>query len=149
LPYLFACAFVANAASFVLPISNPANLVVFADKLPALIPWLRIFLLPACAAIVATYLALRGLFWKNLQGAIPSIPEKLPLSNAGKLTVLGVIGTVGALLFCSAVGHPLGAPTCITAFATVLAVTLCAARRHGPFAGGLPGASYRLSRVSL
>ena len=25
LPYLFACAFIANAASFVLPISNPAN----------------------------------------------------------------------------------------------------------------------------
>ena len=29
LPYLFVCAFVANAASFVLPISNPANLVVY------------------------------------------------------------------------------------------------------------------------
>lgn len=27
LPYLFACALIANAASFVLPISNPANLV--------------------------------------------------------------------------------------------------------------------------
>src|SRR6201999_3937138 len=29
LPYLFICAFIANAASFVLPISNPANLVVY------------------------------------------------------------------------------------------------------------------------
>ncbi len=29
LPHLFACALVANPASFVLPISNPANLVVF------------------------------------------------------------------------------------------------------------------------
>jgi arsenical pump membrane protein len=29
LTYLFVCAFVANAASFVLPISDPANLVVF------------------------------------------------------------------------------------------------------------------------
>ena len=29
LPYLMICAFIANAASFVLPISNPANLVVF------------------------------------------------------------------------------------------------------------------------
>jgi len=29
LPYLFACALIANAASFVVPISNPANLVVF------------------------------------------------------------------------------------------------------------------------
>jgi arsenical pump membrane protein len=125
LPYLFACAFIANAASFVLPISNPANLVVFADKLPALVPWLRIFLLPACAAILATYLALHGLFWRNLRGTIPSVSEKLPLSNAGKLTVLGVIGTVGALLFCSAIGTPLGAPTCITAFGTILVVTFC------------------------
>ena len=31
LPYLFICAFIANAASFVLPISNPANLVVFGN----------------------------------------------------------------------------------------------------------------------
>ncbi len=34
LPYLFVCAFIANAASFVLPISNPANLVVFGDRMP-------------------------------------------------------------------------------------------------------------------
>ncbi|MFI4997737.1 MAG: SLC13 family permease, partial [Hyphomicrobiales bacterium] len=34
LPYLYICAFIANAASFVLPISNPANLVVFADTMP-------------------------------------------------------------------------------------------------------------------
>ena len=32
LPYLFACALIANAASFVLPISNPANLVVFQQR---------------------------------------------------------------------------------------------------------------------
>src|SRR5579883_20302 len=35
LPYLFACAFIANAASFALPISNPANLVVFAGRVIA------------------------------------------------------------------------------------------------------------------
>ena len=29
LPYLLACAFIANAASFLLGISNPANIVVF------------------------------------------------------------------------------------------------------------------------
>ena len=132
LPYLFACAFIANAASFTLPISNPANLVVFGDRLPALIPWLQIFLLPACAAILATYLAVRGLFWRNLQGPIPHVAETRPLSKAGKLTLLGVIGTVGTLLFCSGIGNPLGAPTCITAFATTLAVTFC--DREAPWA---------------
>src|SRR6202453_2350837 len=34
LPYLFICAFVANAASFVLPISNPANLVIYGKHMP-------------------------------------------------------------------------------------------------------------------
>ena len=37
---LFACAFIANAASFVLPISNPANLVVFHKDMPLLLRWL-------------------------------------------------------------------------------------------------------------
>jgi len=36
----------AYAASFVLAISNPANLVVFGDKLPPLFPWLQTFLRP-------------------------------------------------------------------------------------------------------
>ncbi len=59
LPYLFVCAFIANAASFVLPISNPANLVVFGKAMPPLSDWLRAFALPSLAAIVATYVALR------------------------------------------------------------------------------------------
>src|ERR1700756_2362905 len=35
-PHLLACALIANAASFLLPVSNPANLVVYADRLPPL-----------------------------------------------------------------------------------------------------------------
>src|ERR1700689_2571354 len=54
LPYLLICAFIANAASFVLPISNPANLVVYGKHLPALLPWLRTFLLPSIFSIGAT-----------------------------------------------------------------------------------------------
>ena len=59
LPYLFVCAFIANAASFVLPISNPANLVVFGSRMPHLAAWLAQFALPSIAAIGVTYLALR------------------------------------------------------------------------------------------
>ena len=61
LPYLLICAFIANAASFVLPISNPANLVVYGKHLPALFPWLRTFLLPSLCSILATYAVLPGL----------------------------------------------------------------------------------------
>ena len=43
LPNLFACALIANAASFALPISNPANLVVFHQGLPSLGQWLASF----------------------------------------------------------------------------------------------------------
>src|SRR3984957_10981317 len=59
LPYLFVCAFIANAASFVLPISNPANLVIFAGRMPHLAAWLGQFGLPSIIAIAVTYLALR------------------------------------------------------------------------------------------
>src|SRR6266550_2024160 len=59
LPYLFVCAFIANAASFVLPISNPANLVIFGTHMPALPAWLALFALPSVASIGATYVALR------------------------------------------------------------------------------------------
>jgi arsenical pump membrane protein len=58
LPLLLICAFVANAASFVLPISNPANLVVFGAHMPNLADWLRQFFLPSALAIAATYAAL-------------------------------------------------------------------------------------------
>src|SRR6266436_3312207 len=52
LPYLLICAFIANAASFVLPIANPANLVVFGAQMPALSEWLRYFAVPSLVAIL-------------------------------------------------------------------------------------------------
>src|SRR5260370_25721920 len=59
LPYLFICAFIANAASFVLPISNPANLVVFGSHMPPLAAWLAQVGLPSILALGATYGGLR------------------------------------------------------------------------------------------
>src|ERR1700674_3618300 len=56
LPYLLVCAFIANAASFVLPISNPANLVIYDHHMPALLQWLPRYALPSAVSIVATYL---------------------------------------------------------------------------------------------
>jgi arsenical pump membrane protein len=38
---------VANAASFVLPISTPANLVLYNNHMPSLWPWLKQFALPS------------------------------------------------------------------------------------------------------
>ena len=65
LPNLFACALIANAASFVLTISNPANLVVFhGGGLPPLGRWLLSFGVPSLLSIAATYAVMRFLFRK-------------------------------------------------------------------------------------
>src|SRR4051812_46031110 len=58
LPFLFICAFIANAASFVLPISNPANLVIYGKQMPPLLTWLGHFILPSLLSISITYLML-------------------------------------------------------------------------------------------
>ncbi|HUL35927.1 MAG TPA: SLC13 family permease [Candidatus Eisenbacteria bacterium] len=126
-PHLFACALVANAASFVFPISNPANLVVFGRQLPVLSAWLKIFTLPSAAAIVVTYFCLRGIFRRELRGTAEGPGERVALSRGGRITLGGLLAAAAGLLVCSAVGIPLGAPTCVAA-ALVLAAVTCTNR---------------------
>lgn len=127
-PYLLACAFIANAASFIFPISNPANLVVFDGHVPPLAAWLRIFLLPALASVAATYLCLLWIARKDLRGALEPSPNPEPLSMEGKLALAGLLLAAGALMFASAFGLPLGAPTCLAA---LLAMSIVAWHDRG------------------
>jgi arsenical pump membrane protein len=128
LPYLFICAFIANAASFVLPISNPANLVVFGQQMPPLADWLRTFALPSLAAIVATFVVLRGAQRRALQVAVAEIGDIAPLTGAGKLAASGIVMTAVALLTASKLGWDLGLPTFI-AGAAVTAIVLVIGRQ--------------------
>jgi arsenical pump membrane protein len=91
LPYMFVGAFIANAASFVLPISNPANLVVFGARMPHLLDWLRQFALPSVASLVLTYVVLRLALRRTLQQdkIARSVPHTT-LSRGGLLTAYGV-----------------------------------------------------------
>lgn len=123
LPYLFICAFIANAASFVLPISNPANLVVYAKTLPPLIPWLRTFLLPSVCSIAATYLVLRWVLRKDLDGAVEDGSQPVSLTKEGRWAAWAIVATGAILLCASGFGLDLGLPTCISALIGVLAVT--------------------------
>src|SRR5690242_16535751 len=66
LPYVFVCALIANAASFVLPISNPANLVVFHIGMPPLERWLGDFGVPSSLSILMTFVVMRLLFRNEL-----------------------------------------------------------------------------------
>jgi arsenical pump membrane protein len=122
LPYLFICAFIANAASFVLPISNPANLVVFGTQMPPLQDWLRYFALPSLVAIVATYIALRLTQRRALDASVAVVDETPPLTLGGKLAASGIALTAVVLLGASALGRNLGMPTFVAGAAVTIIV---------------------------
>jgi len=132
LPYLFACAFIANAASFVLPISNPANLVVFGEHMPPLMAWLRAFALPSLASVAVTWAALALLFRGELAAPVQSVSHVPRLSGTGRLAALGIVGVVIAMLAASALGFPLGAPALIAALVAI--GTVQASKREAPWA---------------
>ncbi len=115
LPYLFACALIANAASFVLPISNPANLVVFRTRMPSLAHWLAAFTLPSVFSIAATYIVLRWYFRRELSGAMADGDGIGRLNPSGKLVFIGIWIVAGILLAASALNKDLGLPACLSA----------------------------------
>lgn len=130
LPYLFACAFIANAASFVLPISNPANLVIFGAQMPPLAQWLYLFSLPSIAAILVTYVTLRFTQRRELAQAIHEGVEPPPLSMGGHCVGAAIAITAVALMAASAFDQPLGLPTFLCGAGATLAVL--AANRKSP-----------------
>jgi len=126
-PYLLACALIANAASFVLPISNPANLVVFAKTMPPLGRWLDALLLPSIASIAVTFVVLRWMSAPDLTGKIQNLQQPVTLSFEGKLALAGLLIACVALIASSAMGIQLGAPTC---GAAIVAMLMVAWRNH-------------------
>jgi arsenical pump membrane protein len=121
LPYLFACAFIANAASFVLPISNPANLVVFGNQVPPLGKWLLSFAIPSVFSILATFLSIRWMFRKEMDSKFETKIEgddtAILLTSDGRLVLSGLTLMTAVLLTASALGKDLGLPTCLAALA--------------------------------
>ncbi len=122
LPYLFICAFIANAASFVLPISNPANLVIYGTHMPPLLEWLQQYALPSLLAIVATYAVLRWTQRAHLRQAIKTEIAIPPLSGPAKRAAIGIIVAALALIAASAADIALGLPTFAAGIATTVLV---------------------------
>ncbi len=124
-PYLFACALIANAASFVLPISNPANLVVFGGgAMPPLGAWLRFFGVPSLLSIAATYVVTRIMFRRDLRAELREETEGKSLNGEGKLVLAGLAAMIVALLGASALGKGLGLPACVAALAVAAVVSM-------------------------
>ncbi len=122
LPYLLICAFIANAASFVLPISNPANLVVYRGDMPTLGHWLLTFGLPSLVSILVTFLILRWLANKLLKGGMKADGDGQSLSATGKLTLYGIALLAATLMTASALNVDLGAPA--LAVGLLVAITI-------------------------
>jgi arsenical pump membrane protein len=131
LPHLFVCALVANAASFLLPISNPANLVLYASRTPPLGPWLASFLLPSLLAIGATFIALRFVERRRLQSPCAQRVAQPPLTRGGRTALIALGLTAVVLIAASAVGMPLGAPT--AAMGVLTAAVVLVRERTAPW----------------
>ena len=128
LPLLFACALIANAASFVLPISNPANLVLYGGHMPPLGQWLRSFALPSLASIAVTFVVLRLIERKRLAGDCESDVARPALSTGGKVAAVGILLTAALLVTISALDRQLGLPTALAGLATAAGVSALARR---------------------
>jgi arsenical pump membrane protein len=137
LPYLLICAFVANAASFVLPISNPANLVIYGSHMPPLLRWLPRYLLPSMLSIAATFLVLRRTQRRALIQDIRADVPATRLSASGKTAAAGLAATAIVLLGSSTFGKQLGLPTAIAGALTAAAVLIRERKTPWPMLGGV------------
>ncbi len=131
LPYLFVCAFIANAASFVLPISNPANLVVFGSHMPPLPSCLAQFAVRSLLSIGAAYVVLRLTQRESLRQSVAEHIDVPALSRAGRLTACGIGLAAAVLLSASAFDIRLGLPTFLAGALTACVVLLD--RRQAPW----------------
>jgi arsenical pump membrane protein len=130
LPFLFICAFIANAASFLLPISNPANLVMYGSHMPPLLHWLSLYFLPSLVSISLTYWLLYLSQKKHLRQDMAMNIEVPDLTAGGRLTLWGLLATTVLLLIVSAADQPLGLPTAIAG--VVITATILIRQRRSP-----------------
>lgn len=108
-PYAFACALVANAASFLLPVSNPANLLVLSTAPLPLSAFAARLLLPSVLAIAVTLAGLLWVFRAELAspfGPLPRDGRTLDRRAAASLVGVGLLAVL--YVAASARGWPLG-----------------------------------------
>ena len=121
-PYVVACAFVANAASTLLPIANPSNLLFFADGMPPLRFWVVSFGLASLASIALTYGVLGFVFRVTLRP--PLCINDGDGSPPRRVAVLTLLLAAGVLIATASDAGQLGAVACaLGVFAALVAMT--------------------------
>ena len=112
LPYVFACAFIANTASTLLPVSNPVNLLPVDTFGLTLAEYLRFLLVPTLLAITINIVLFTIIFRKDISASF----NDDNLRNQGKADAFfwfvcsGLTITAVGYIFASIHGVPLSWP---------------------------------------
>ena len=112
LPFLFACTFIADTASFLLPVSNPINIIVTSRFPLDLFTFLRLLLLPSLMVISVNIGVFFLLYRRQLQGRfdikhLPAIETVIKSKSYFRYTCI-VLGLVAlAYIVASALQLPL------------------------------------------
>jgi arsenical pump membrane protein len=112
LPFMFACTFIADTASFVLPVSNPINILVLSTFRLSLLDFFRLLLLPSLVVIGLNIGLFLLLFRRQLRGRFDS-QQLGTLARASRHPayfryVCGVLGLVATgYIVAAAVRAPL------------------------------------------
>jgi arsenical pump membrane protein len=112
LPYVFACAFVANSASMLLPVSNPVNLLAVSKFHLTLGQYLKFLLLPSLLVVGANLLLFKWIFSKDLVSVnhIDQFEEPPKLDRFFKFASAGLGLTALGYIMVSIYGLPLSYP---------------------------------------
>jgi len=124
LPYVFACAFVANAASFIFPFSNPVNLLAVDKFGLSLSEYMGFMLIPALLAITIMIIIFYFIFRHDLKAGFSLATAKAVAANNFSRSVrLALVFLAIGCLVTSFMGWPLAIPLMLTAF-ILMGITL-------------------------
>ncbi|HEY4386478.1 MAG TPA: SLC13 family permease, partial [Ktedonobacteraceae bacterium] len=112
LPYLFACTFIADSASFLLPVSNPINIIVLSTFPLDLWTFLRLLFIPCLVVIGINMGVFMLLYRRHLHGRfdsklLPSITESIPHQGYFRYTCLVLLLVAISYVTAAALRVPL------------------------------------------
>ena len=108
LPYAFVCAYLANASSALLPIANPANVIILGAFPMTLGPYLRHLALPSLAAIVATIVAVAIAYRGPLAQRLAIEDVRVPEPRDARFFAIGIATVLATYLVALDLGIPIG-----------------------------------------
>lgn len=118
LPYLVACAFVANTASLFLPMSNLTNILVYDLLHLSFVHFAVVMFLPNVAALVVNVAVFFALFRRRIPRSF-AVPESgdNPRPPGFRAAAVGLAATLAALFAFGILGWPLAIPAVVGALA--------------------------------